>query len=154
MPSFTLAWHSRKKPRRSSAMESPISAQVAARDGVRVTRRAIAAATVRRMRLARSLAAHLGGRIEHGADDLVVAGAAAEIAGEPVARLGLGRAGIAVEQRLGGDQQARRAEAALQRRMLEEFALQRMQAVAVRHALDGLDAMAFGLDRQHQAGAD
>src|SRR5215813_13970577 len=145
MPSFTLAWHSRKKPRRSSAMESPISAQVAARDGVRVARRVSAAATVRRMRLARSLAAHLGGGIEHGADHLVVAGAAAEIAGEPVARLGLGRAGIAVEQRLGGDQQARRAEAALQRGVLQKLALQRMQLVAARHALDGLDLAAFRL---------
>src|SRR5690348_15458265 len=88
--------------------------------------------------IAASGAAHLGGRIEHGADNLVVAGAAAEVAGEPVARLGLGRIRIAVEQRLGGDQNAGRAEAALQRRVLEELSLQRMQLLPARHALDGL----------------
>ena len=63
----------------------------------------------------------------HGADDLVVAGAAAEIAGQPVAHLGLGRIGIALQQRLGGDEEAGRADAALQRGVLEELALQRMQ---------------------------
>src|SRR5262249_11170291 len=29
-----------------------------------------------------------------------------------------------------------------------------MQLAAVRHALDGLDLFTFGLDREHQAGAD
>src|SRR5262245_57551701 len=99
-------------------------------------------------------ASHLGGRIEHGADDLVVTGAPAEVAGEPVARLGFGRIRIALEQRLGGDQQAGRAEAALQRRMLEEFSLQRMQIVPARHAFDRLDRAAFGLHGEHQARAD
>src|ERR1700722_5146228 len=103
---------------------------------------------------AASGAAHLRRRIEHGADDLVVAGAAAEVAGEPVACLGLARVRVAREQRLGGDQEAGRAEAALQRRMLEELLLQRMQVVAVRHALDGLDRVPFGLDGEHQARAD
>src|SRR5262245_61752254 len=101
-----------------------------------------------------SLASQLGGGIEDGTDDFVVAGAPAEVAGEPVARLGLRRARIAVQQRLGSDQQARRAEAALQRRMFQEFSLQRMQIVPARHALDRLDPVAFGLDRKHQARAD
>ena len=43
----------------------------------------------------------------HRADDLVVAGAAAEVAGQPVAHLGLGRVRVLVEQRLGRDQEAR-----------------------------------------------
>src|SRR5262245_25268619 len=33
---------------------------------------------------------HLGGGVEHGAHNLVVAGAAAQVAGEPVAHLALG----------------------------------------------------------------
>src|SRR5215472_120540 len=104
--------------------------------------------------VATSLGSQLGGGIEDGADDLVVAGAAAEVAGEPVARLSLRRIQIAVEQRLGSDQQARRAEAALQRRMFQEFSLQRMQVVPARHALDRLNLVAFRLDRKHQARAD
>src|ERR1700722_7905011 len=45
---------------------------------------------------------------QHRANDLVVAGAAAQVAGEPVAHLGFARVGIAVQQRLGGDQYAGR----------------------------------------------
>src|SRR5665811_1216961 len=81
----------------------------------------------------------LGGGVENGADDLVVACAPAEVAREPVARLGFRRIRIAVQQGLGRDQQARRAEAALERRMLEEFPLQRVEIMAPRHALDRLD---------------
>ena len=81
--------------------------------------------------VANSLAPQLGGGVENGADDLVVAGAAAEVAGEPVARLGFRRIRIAVQQGLGRDQHARRAEAALQRRMLEEFPLQRVEIMAL-----------------------
>src|SRR5436190_18603669 len=103
---------------------------------------------------ANSLASQLGGSIEDGADDLVIAGAAAEIAGEPVPRLGICRVWIALEQRLGGDQQARGAKAALQRCMLQEFSLQRMQKVPARHALDRLDRVSLGLDGEHQARAD
>src|SRR5215831_12843589 len=101
-----------------------------------------------------SLGSQLGGGIEDGTDDLVVAGAPAEVAGEPVARLGLRRVRIAVQQRLGSDQQARRAEAALQRCMFQKFSLQRMQIVPVRHALNSLDRAPFGLHRKHQARAD
>src|SRR5215831_11059421 len=101
-----------------------------------------------------SLGSQLGGGIEDGTDDLVVAGAPAEVAGEPVARLGLRRARITVQQRFGRDQQAGRTEAALERRVFQEFLLQRMQSVPARHALDGLDLVAFGLDRKHQARAD
>src|SRR5208282_1218206 len=65
-----------------------------------------------------SLPPQLGGGVKNGADVLVVAGAPAEVAGEPVARFGFRRIRIAVQQGLGCDQQARRAETALQRRML------------------------------------
>src|SRR6202162_4695843 len=77
---------------------------------------------------------HLGGGVENGADDLVVAGAPAKVAGEPVARLGFRRIRIAVQQGLGRDQHTRRTEAALERRMLEEFPLQRVEIMAPRHA--------------------
>jgi len=51
--------------------------------------------------------------LQHRVDDLVVAGAAAEVAGESLAYLGLGRVGVAVKQRLGRHQHAGGAEAAL-----------------------------------------
>src|SRR5690242_18092198 len=80
---------------------------------------------------------HFGGRIHHGAHDLVIAGAAAEVARERETHLGLGRLGIVVEQRLGGDQEARGADAALQSGVLDELLLQGMQLLAVGYALDG-----------------
>jgi len=61
---------------------------------------------------------------------------------------------LPIHQRLGGHQEARRTDAALQRPELEELLLQRMQVIALRHALDGGDPAALGLGRQHQAGAD
>src|SRR5215471_8833277 len=79
---------------------------------------------------------HLGGGVEYGAHDLVVAGAAAQIAGQPIARLFLGRVQVFVEQGLGRDDEARGAEAALQGCVLEEFLLHRMQLVAFGDALD------------------
>src|SRR4029077_12140107 len=101
-----------------------------------------------------SLASQLGGSIENSTNDLVVAGASAEITSEPVARLGFGRIRVAVQQRLGRDQQARRAETALQRCVFQEFLLQRVQIVPARHAFNSLDRAAFRLDSQHQARAD
>ncbi len=50
-------------------------------------------------------------------------------------------------------QEARRAEAALQAVVLDEGALQRVQRIAVREALDGADPAAIGLHGEHQAGA-
>src|SRR5581483_3065853 len=97
---------------------------------------------------------HLGGSVEHGADDLVIAGAAAEIAGQPVAHFRLARVGLPVEQRLRSDQEAGRADPALQRSVLQELALQRVQLLAACHALDGADRLAVRLDAQHQARAD
>src|SRR5438105_3381936 len=71
-----------------------------------------------------------------------------------VTDFGLGRVGIALEQRLRRDQEARRADAALQRCHLDELLLQRMQLVALGHAFDGLDLGVLGLGRQDQAAAD
>src|SRR5262249_3142536 len=46
----------------------------------------------------------------------------------------------------------RRAEPALQRMMLDERALYRVQLIAVGETFDRADALALGLDREHQAG--
>src|SRR6185503_5897423 len=73
---------------------------------------------------------HLGSGVEHGAHDLVVAGAAAQIAGQPVAHLRLGGLRVLLQQRPGGDQEARCADAALERGVVEELALQGMQRLA------------------------
>src|ERR1700693_1011893 len=91
----------------------------------------------------------LSGGVENGANDLVVTGTPAKVAGEPVARLGFRRIRIAVQQGLGRDQHAWRTEAALERRMLEKFPLQWMRVFAPRQALDRLDRVTFGRDRKH-----
>src|SRR4051812_12352295 len=72
----------------------------------------------------------------YGPHNLVVAGAAAEVSGKSEADLFLGRIGVPGQQVLRRHQKSRRADAALQRRVFEEFLLQRMQSVAARHALD------------------
>ena len=79
------------------------------------------------------------GGVEHGADDLVVAGAAAEVAGQPVADRASSAFGLVVEQRLRRDDEARRADAALQRRVLEEACCSGCRLVAVRDAFDRRD---------------
>src|SRR3546814_9626802 len=53
---------------------------------------------------------HLGSGVEHRVDDLVVAGAAAQIAGQPIANFGLVRVRVLLQQRLGGHQEPRRSE--------------------------------------------
>src|SRR6184192_2543747 len=80
--------------------------------------------------------------------------APAEVAGQPESDLVLRRVRRALEEGFAGDQEARRADAALKRRMLEESLLQRMQRLALGHALDRLDAPAADLAAQHEAGTD
>ena len=73
------------------------------------------------------LGAHFGGGVHHRADDLVVSSAPAEVAGEPGADFLLARIRVLLQQRIGSDQHAGSADAALQRRHFKEFLLQRMQ---------------------------
>src|SRR5215467_5991304 len=68
----------------------------------------------------------LGGVLD-GLDDVVVTGAAAEIALEPVADLVLRRARIALEKLGGGHDHSRRAEPALQTVLLPERVLDRVE---------------------------
>src|SRR4029079_7191938 len=59
-------------------------------------------------------AALAGGRPEHGLDDVLVAGAATQVAREREPHLVLGRVGVAVQQGPRGEHHARGAEAALE----------------------------------------
>jgi hypothetical protein len=63
----------------------------------------------------------------------------------------LGRVGIALQEIGGGHDHPRRAVAALQAVVVPEGLLERVQLVAVGHALDGLDLGAVGLDGKHRA---
>src|SRR3990172_386187 len=81
-----------------------------------------------------SSCAAFGGSIQDGVDDRLVAGAAADVAGDRLHHVGARRSRIAVEQRLRGHQHAGSAEAALGREMLHEGRLQWMQAWAVADA--------------------
>ena len=92
---------------------------------------------------------------EHRLDDLAVAGAAAEHAGERVAHLGLARLRVRAQQRLGAHQHARRADAALRRAVGDEGALQRRQrAVGAGEALDRRHRAAVALADGDDARAD
>src|SRR5438093_4499406 len=96
---------------------------------------------------------HRRGGVQHCGDDLVVSGAPAEVAGQPVADLGLGRVGSILEQSLTGHEEARRADPALERRVFQEALLQRMERLTFGHALDGLDSSPANLAAQHEARA-
>src|SRR5665213_3936651 len=96
---------------------------------------------------------HAPGGIQHRLDDVVIAGAAADIAFQLVADGFLVElAAIAVDDVDRGHDHARRAIAALQSVIVAERGLHRMQLVALREALDGGDAGAVGLSDQRRAG--
>ena len=85
-------------------------------------------------------------------DDRLVAGAAADVAGDRLDNVGAVRVGIAVEQRLGGDDHARRAEAALRREPLRERCLQRMHRTVPGDAFKRYDVPAFDALGGHETG--
>src|ERR687888_802740 len=88
-----------------------------------------------------------------GLDDVLVAGAAAEVALEPAPDLRVGQpVAVRAEELDAGHDHPRRAEAALERVALPEGLLQRMELAALREALDRRDLAAVGLDREHGAG--
>src|SRR5262249_42150885 len=89
---------------------------------------------------------HPSRRLLHRADDLVVAGAAAEVARQPPANLLLRRGWILGQQGLRRDEEAGRTDAALKRRALQKALLQRRQALRAADALDGRDLAALHLD--------
>ena len=93
-----------------------------------------------------------GGRA-HGLDDILVAGAAAEIGGQHIDQIVVADVGLALQHAGHQHQKAGRAEAALQAVIFHEGALQRIQFVAVGKAFDGADLFALGLHREHQTRA-
>ena len=64
------------------------------------------------------------GSFNDGIDDVLIAGAAAEIARYRLAHLGIGERTVVAQQSVGGQQKSRRAKTALQRVMLLECLLQ------------------------------
>ena len=113
-----------------------------------------AASTVAIAQSSMTSASLIAGRQPHRVEDLLVARAAAQVAGERLADLGVGRARRARQQVVRGDDQPRRAEAALHGAGLQERLLDRVQLVlGRREPLDGHDLAALGLAGQHQARA-
>src|SRR6185503_12285071 len=92
----------------------------------------------RRRRLAKD-----AGRLLHCLDDVLIAGTPAQVAGEPFADVGLARRGVALEQRIGGQQHAGRAVAALQAVLIPEPLLKRMQVPTRGQSFDGEDLVAL-----------
>src|SRR5688572_13639496 len=104
----------------------------------------------------RSLGRRIAALICHSKDclhDVVVAGAAAEVAGEHLAHLRLARARVFLEVRLEGHDDAGGAEAALQPVHLVQRLLQGRELSVLRHRLDGGDLVALHLHRVDEAGA-
>ena len=87
-------------------------------------------------------------------DDVDVAGAAAEVAGDGVANLVVGGLGLLLEESVAGHQHAGRAEAALQPVLLKEALLQRMELAVLFEAFDGHDLAAVGLHGEDRARLD
>src|SRR5882762_10608626 len=110
------------------------------------------AAGLRRERSFPFLRHALGGEL-HRLDDLLIAGAAAQVSADRIADLLFGRIRIRVQQSLGSDQHPWSAVAALQAVRLAEAVLQDAQrSVGFGETLDGGDAVAVRLHRVHEAG--
>src|SRR5712691_941357 len=92
---------------------------------------------------------HVLGCILDSLDNVLVAGAAADIAFETCTNLFFSRVGIVFEQVIRGHNHARRAEAALQPVLLPEAFLDRMETSLRGQPLDGGDFSAIGLNCQY-----
>src|SRR5690606_7147862 len=82
-------------------------------------------------------------------DDLRVAGATAEIAGNRFADLVIGRGGVLAEEGVGGDDHAGRAIAALERVRLPEGILQEAEAASVVEETFYRDHLGAKIGRAH-----
>jgi hypothetical protein len=82
--------------------------------------------------------------------NLVVAGATAEVAGHPFFDLILGGFGVLVEERLGGHDLSRRADPALEPAVLNESLLQWMEPTILCEPFDGFDILALASDGKCQ----
>ena len=116
---------------------------------------AVTSAAGRRRRRRTMRSGKLVGRGEHRADDVVVAGAAAEVAFKALPHLLLGRVRVLRQQAGRCHHHAGRAEAALQAVVLAERLLDDAhRAVVGDEALGGGHRAAVGLDGEHRAGLD
>ena len=89
----------------------------------------------------------------HGLDDVLIAGAAAQVRRQHVEQVVVADVRLALQHADRQHQKARRAEAALQAVVIHEGLLHRMQRVAIGQSFDGADFLALGLHGEHQAGA-
>src|SRR5258705_3127969 len=89
-----------------------------------------------------------------GLDDVHVARAPAEVAGDGPADLVLGRRRVLLEKRVAGHQHAGRAVAALQPVLGHEALLQRVELPVLLQPLHGHDLAPVGLDGEHGARLD
>jgi hypothetical protein len=97
-------------------------------------------------------AGHLACRVEDRLHDVLVAGAAAEVALQREPDVCVRRARMLVEVALRRHDHPRRAVAALQTVVAAERFLERMERVPVREALDRGDLATVGLRREERAG--
>src|SRR5712691_8726912 len=105
-----------------------------------------------RLQSSSRLLAHAFGRELHRLDDLLIAGAAAQVSADRIADLLFGRIRIRIQQSLGSDQHPWSAVAALQAVRLAEAVLQHAhRTVGLRETLDGGDTVAVRLHRVHEA---
>src|SRR4029077_8840932 len=81
--------------------------------------------------------AQLLGRVLDGFDDVDIAGAAAEIAGDRLADLRLARIGVLLQEGVAGQHHAGRAVAALEAMLLPEAFLDRMELAVLGEPFDG-----------------
>ena len=93
------------------------------------------------------------GRLGDRGDDVGIAGAAADIAGEALADLTLRPRALPQDQIARGDQHCRRAIPALQCVVLVKVAAQRLDDRVAGEALDGRDLALVAGDGEHQARA-
>src|SRR5580704_10280871 len=86
-------------------------------------------------------------RALHRRDDLRIGGAATEVAGQPVLDRVVVRVGMAVEQLLGHQYESGRAEAALERALLDEGLLDRVERAV---GVERLDRRHLGAVRERR----
>src|SRR5213083_706155 len=111
----------------------------------------LARPSTRRRGLPRTFIAHPARTLLDRFDDLLVAGAAAEIPGDRLIDALARGMRLVREQRLGGHQDPRRAVAALRSAKIGEGRLQRMQLGAAGEAFHRIDGATFAFERQHEA---
>src|SRR5579883_751523 len=97
---------------------------------------------------------HRMGAGADGLHDIVVAGAAADVALKPFADFPFARVGMVLHQIQRAHHHAGGAETTLQAMIVTERLLHRVQLPVLGQPFDGEDVSAFGLDRQQGAALD